>query len=96
MLAATTVSRIEEYLIGHPVSDDPKACRRAWVVASYKLTHDPNYESYLKIDWFSFVRASVPLDEDSDDFPELDDVGVPEKRFSFPWLFPDELFALLR
>lgn len=97
MLASEAIGRIEQYLTSHPVSDDPKECRRAWAVASYKLTHDPDYyESYINhIDWYDFDKSFVPGVADEEDyFPELEE--TPEKQVSFPWLFADELFALLQ
>ena len=94
LLVAATVQRIDDYLVEHPISDDPKDCRLAWVLASYKLTHDPVYESHFDIDWSRFDQDILQADDD-DYFPELEDVQPSEKRLSFPWLFPNELFTLL-
>lgn len=94
-LVASAVSRIEEHLVEHPVSDNIDACRRAWVIASYKLTHDSAYASYLKIDWSAFDEDFLPEDADDEDLDDLE-TSEPERRLSFPWLLHKTLFELLQ
>ena len=94
-LVSSTVERIDEYLSQHPISDDLDECRTVWAIASYKLTHDPRYSSFLKVDWSSVDPEIFDADDDDDSLASLLDVEV-ERRLSFPWLFPDALFALLR
>ena len=94
MLMTTSIQQAEDHIAVHPISDDSKQCRLAWALAAYKLTYDPEYESYLDIDW-SHIDEEILQTNDVDDLPALDDIKLSEKYMSYPWLFSHELFALL-
>lgn len=63
-------------------------------MAAYKLTYDPECAAYLEVDW-SKIDESLWSDEYDDASEELEDLGSPERRLSFPWIFAEALFTLL-
>lgn len=100
--AAAAVERIKRYLDEHPSGQGALADRRAWALASYKLTYDhEKFASYFDIDWTS-VDAEIFADEEGmeeleEELQELVDVANRSsgRRFSFAWLLSDEVFRLL-
>lgn len=95
-VVAATVARADEYLAAHAVSDDLRQCRLAWAAAAYRLTYDDEYAEYLMIDWSKVDCALWSEDDDADAWDEWEDVGSPERRLSFPWVFADALFEMLQ
>lgn len=101
--AATAVERIKAYLDEHPSGQGAPADRRAWALASYKLTYDHDqFASYFRIDWTS-IDADVfaKREEDEELEAEFQKVATTDatqstgRRFSFAWLLSDEIFDLL-
>jgi len=74
-------------------------------LAYYKVTYDAFYSKYLEVDWtdidLSIKAGSEVEGVNEEDFEE--EVGdgyqgeappASERRYSFPWLFYEEIFLL--
>lgn len=94
---------MHECIKDNRVSSELQTDHRAWALISYRITYDPTYSQYREICWAENAQPALDgvwsqeslakEDEASDEdglLPEL------ELRYSYPWLFVDDLTCWLQ
>lgn len=102
-IVASANHRIDRYLEEHPSGRGRQIDRRAWALASYKLTYDmERFSPYLKIDWKAVDAELFGDEEENDEIEETlralagaENGSSEARRFSFAWLLAQDVFALL-